>query len=420
MNTKKIFFIAAITAAFIFNIIISAQSDYDKTQSFKKQYKNLEDAIKNAATLDECTAIGENIAKLKNDFINDKTLLDKFLYPENFESSFVKIEKALEVRKGDFTQIVELTSEVGELKTQIVEISEENRDLIAQIRTLNLKADKDAATIASLQKLVSQLKANIQQRDQLVRDIVDSLLIEFIKAPSTLNDAERQAIISKIDSRNLFYNIERTIADNVQFMRVTQLLPKDLSEMKKQYSDFNKIWKQVGSKLGDVYLNKRDKAQEIAGIDAMFAEWNSRINEEIWAQVNRLFREKQIALLPFRSGEQFVTSVNSFIDDEVKNYGVKRAEESETTFFVFTDSVYFKSVQPTWIPILIENQMMSEANKDSIEARISVWKEKVSPEEPFNWVYVILGGVIILLVIAYFMKGRNKDRALEKAPDENS
>jgi hypothetical protein len=253
-----------------------------------------------------------------------------------------------------------------------------------------------------------------------VRDIVDSLLTEFIKAPSTLNDAERQAIISKIDSRNLFYNIERTIADNVQFMRVTQLQPEDLSEMKKQYSDFNKIWKQVGSKLGDVYLNKRDKAQEIAGIDAMFAEWNSRINEEIWAQVNRLFREKQIALLPFRSGEQFVTSVNSFIDDEIKNYGVKRAEESETTFFAFSDSVYFKSVQPTWIPILIENRMMSEANKDSIEARVAVWKEKVSPEEPFNWVYVILGGVIILLVVAYLMKGRKKDHVLEKAPDENS
>ena len=77
----------------------------------------------------------------------------------------------------------------------------------------------------------------------------------------------KQAVFKKVDSGNLFYNIERTISDNVQFMKVTQITPEDLSKMKEQYKDFNKVWRQIGPKLAEVYLNRRDKAAQIANID---------------------------------------------------------------------------------------------------------------------------------------------------------
>ncbi len=408
MKMNKFFILTFIFSAFVLSQASFAQSDYEKTQNFKTRYKQLEDAIKNAASIDECNVIGENIAKLKTDFTSDSALLDKSLYPETFETSFAKIERTLEVRKGDFTQIVELKTQVGTLQDKVSELSQQNEGLIVQIKQLQLKSTKDAQTIASLQKLVSQLKSNIAQRDELVRGLVDSLLAEFVKTPGTLNEVEKQAIFTKVDSGNLFYNIERTISDNIQFMKVTQTTPDDLSNMKKQYADFNKVWRQIGPKLADVYLNKRDKATEIANIDNMFADWNSKINDEIWGQVNRLFREKQLPLLPFRNGGQFVNSVSSFVDDELKNLPVKGSSQAKETFYMFTDSVYFKTVQPTWIPILIENNMMSSANKDTIEKRISTWKEKVAPASKWNWVYFVGGFIIIALLIAYFMKGRKK------------
>lgn len=415
MKTKILFLVLV---PFLLANVINAQSDYEKTQNFKKQLKQIEESIKSAVSLDECNVINENISKLKNEFKNDSALLDKTLYPDNFESCFSRVEKAVELRKGDFSQIVDLKSEVGELKTQITEISDENKNLIGQIKQLNLKASKDAATISSLQKLVAQLKANIQQRDLLVRDIVDSLLSEFIKTPSTLNDAEKTAIIAKIDSKNLFYNIQRTIADNVQFMKVTQMLPNDLSEMKKQYRDFNKVWKQIGPKLSDVYLNRKEKAQEIANIDAMFSEWNARVTEEMWAQINKLFRDKQISILPFRSGDQFVNSIKSFVDDEIKNRGVKSSGESEKVFTAFADSVYYQTIEPTWVPILVENNMMTEANKDSIDASLARWKAVAAPSGGFNWVYVALGAVIVILIIALFFKGKKKQPI--STPSEDS
>lgn len=408
MRTNKFFFLVFLFSAFVLNQTSFAQSDFEKVKNFETRYKQINEAIKNAATLDECNVIGENISKLKTDFSSEKALLDKSLYPENFESSLSKIERALEVRKGDFTQIVQLTTEVGTLKDKISDISQQNQGLLVQIRELQVQSKKDASTIASLSKLVAQLKANIAQRDELVRGIVDSLLQEFVNTPSSLNESEKQSIYKTVDNGNLFFNIERTISDNVQFMKVTQMTAEDLSKMKQQYRDFNKTWRQIGPKLAQVYLNKRDKASQISNIDNMFAGWNERLNDEMWGQVNRLFREKKLALLPFKSGDQFVTSVNAFVDDELKNYSVKSHTESENTYYAFTDSVYFKTVQSVWVPVLIENNMMTTANKDSIEKRISLWKEKVAPASKWNWVYILGGAVIVILIIAYFTKGKKK------------
>jgi hypothetical protein len=141
----------------------------------------------------------------------------------------------------------------------------------------------------------------------------------------------------------------------------------------------------------------------------MFLDWNMRLNDEMWGQVNRLFREKQLALLPFKSGEQFFNSVSSFIDDEIKNQKVKSSSESERVYTTFIDSVYFKSVEPIWIPILIENSMMSESNKDSIDAKIGRWKTEVAPGSAFNWIYILLIGIIVALLAALVLKGRKKE-----------
>ena len=388
---------------------VIAQSDFEKIQNFKTKLAAIEQAIKSAASIEDCDLIESEIVKLKTDYSPARTLIDNSLYPDDWSTSFGRVEQNLRIRRGDFGQIVELQTEVGTLRDQVSEISIKNEGLISQIRQLQINATKDAQTIASLTKLVAQLKANIAQRDELVRGIVDSLLAEFVKYPTTLNDVEKQSIFQRVDNGNLFYNVERTIADNMQFMKVTELMPEDLSEMKKQYRDFNKVWRQVGPKLADIYMSKRDKASQIANIDNMFLDWNMRLNDEMWGQVNRLFREKQLALLPFKSGEQFFNSVSSFIDDEIKNQKVKSSSESERVYTTFIDSVYFKSVEPIWIPILIENSMMSESNKDSIDAKIGRWKTEVAPGSAFNWIYILLIGIIVALLAALVLKSRKKE-----------
>ncbi|KUO59754.1 hypothetical protein APF79_08500 [bacterium BRH_c32] len=408
---------------FGFITAINAQSDYEKTQNFKNKYASLEQKIKDAITLEEVDALVESIAAFKNEFADHKALLDKTLYPDNFSSAIEKLEKAAELRKGDFTQIVDLQTEVGTLKTALTELNDQNASLLVQIKDLQFSQKKDQATINSLNRLVASLKANIKERDELVKGIVDSLLQEFTSAPSSLNDAEKTAIFKKVETGNLFYNVERTISDNIQFMKVTSLTADDLSDMKEQYKEFSKTWRQIGPKLSQIYLNQANRARQIAGIDELFRQWNFRINNEIWSSINQAFREKNITLMNFKNGDDFTESITTFIDDEVKNLGVKRSSESKETFYTFTDSVWFQQVKPNWVPILIENNLLTEAQKDTIETRFAQWKEKVDPGGFAGyWIYIaIAAAAIVLVLIAFMFISRNKKNrtVAEIAPKEN-
>ncbi len=395
---------------FVIGSQMFAQSDYETLQNFKKQYKQIEESIKNVSSPNECDIIAGKINDLKNDFAGSKAMLDKALYPENFESSFVKINAGVESKKKDFTQISTLSTQVASLQTQVSELNQKNEELIRQIDELRTKSEKDQATILELKRLVGLLRVNINQRDMLVRDLVDSLLVEFIKSPQNLSSKEQKIIISKVKKQNLFYNIERTIADNIQFTKVTQMTADDYSQMKKQYHDFDKVWKQVGPRLSSVYLNTKQKKSEITQIDSLFLQWNDQINNGIWNAVYNLFQEKNINLVPFNSADAFVGSVSSFIDSEIKNLGVKSKGESENTFRVFSDDIYSKTVEQKWIPILIENKMMTGTQKAIIDSKIDAWKKAVSSSFPY-WVFIIAGAILLLAVL--FLLRRMKKPSIQ-------
>jgi hypothetical protein len=352
---------------------------------------------------------------LKNDFINDKTFLDKSLYPDNFDDSFTKLENALTLRKEDFVQITDLNTKVTTLQSQITDLSQKNEDLIKQINDLSLKVDKNNEETIKLNKLISQLRHSISQRDQLVRDLVDNLLSDFLKTPAQLNQTEKQGIISKVNNNNLFYNVERTIADNIQYLKITPMSAEELSKMKDQYSEFTGTWQKVGPRLSSVYLGKKEKKSEIDDINSLFDQWNKQIDTEMWANVYRLFKDKNIILMPFSNGDQFAYSVNSFIETEMKNAGEGSKTGSAKMFDIFSDSVYFKLVRAQWIPVLIENNMMNAANKDTIESKIAAWKNIVYPA-PTNWPVIIIALFIVALVVFFMarMKMKEKTKAVHQ------
>jgi len=388
MRTLKL-----ISASILFLLIavniINAQSDFDKVQNFKTKYKQIEESIKNASDLNQCFDIENEIIKLKGDFTADKKLLDNSLYPLNFDSSIDKLVSALETRKGDFTQITELKEEVSGLKEKITVLDKQNYALLEQIKDLDAGRRKDAATIESLRKLTDQLRSSLRKRDELVVGIIDSLLAEFVNHPFTLNEAERISFDKKIEYNNLFYNVERTISDNIEFITVTKLEPDDFADIKEKYSSFSKMWKQIGPRLGDVYLNRAEKTAAIERIDSRFGQWNYAINS--------LFLEKNIKLLSYNSGSEFTERVTGFIEDEIKNIGVKKSEESENMYYTFADTLWFEKIQPEWVPVLIENRMLEEAQKDTIEARIANWKAQIVPEGLAWWIYII--GIVVLILI---------------------
>ena len=104
-----------------------------------------------------------------------------------------------------------------DLQTQLTWLTERNDSIINEVIAFNLSADKNSKTIAEQKRLVRQLKENIKERNQLVGELIDNHLVDFIKSPKGLNETERKAMVPKIDNRNLF--------DNIKFIKITEMSP---------------------------------------------------------------------------------------------------------------------------------------------------------------------------------------------------
>lgn len=391
----------------LFTLKFYCQSDYEIVQSFKNRIPEIELKIKNAASLEDLQNASNEIEKLKNDFQIHKDLLDRSLYPENFQKVIDNLNNSIIIRKGDFTQIEELQTEVVTLRSEIDELNKKNANLLNQIYNLEIQRKKDLKSIEKLQNLIDELKASLAQRDELVYAIIDSLMIKIDVDPNTLSDTEKQNLIAETDSKNVLFLVKKSIRDNNRFLEVTTLKPQDIEEVKKQQDSFVSLWQKIGPKLTDIYAAKPEKSNELRQIDALFTNWKNNLRKEVWESIREDFSIGGINLRKFNNSDDFTKVITSFIDEEIKDFGLKSKEESERVFSVFADSIWFRTINKDWMPYLIDNKILSLEQKNQIDQKISEWKDLVAPSVSI-WVYILVATVLIIIIVFVFLKLKKK------------
>ncbi|MCX7610045.1 MAG: hypothetical protein N2043_00460 [Ignavibacterium sp.] len=392
---------------FTLSLSLYSQSDYEIVQNFKNRIPEIENKIKDAASLEDLQNASAEIEKLRTDFLPHKDLLDRSLYPENFNKIIDNLNNLVVVRKGDFVQIEELQTEVVTLRSEIDELNKKNAELLNQIYNLEIQRKKDAKTIAKLQNLVAELRASLAQRDELVYAIIDSLMPKIDIDTKALTDAEKQNIMLETESKNVLYLVKKSIRDNNRFLEITTLKPQDIESVKQQQDNFVSLWQKIGPKLTDIYAAKPEKSNELRQIDALFTNWKNNLRREVWESIRDDFSIGGINLKRFNNGDDFTKIITDFIDEEIKSYGIKSKEESERVFSVFTDSIWYRTINIEWMPYLVDNKMITTEQKDQIENKIEEWKDLVSPSYDV-WIYVSIGAILIVIILILTLRKRGK------------
>lgn len=404
MNAR---FLKAIFFVLVFIHTAAAQSDYQIVQDFKTKVSDLEQRMTDAANLEDINNIAKDIELLRSQYSEHSELLDKSLYPDNFNKTFEKLKTDLDVRGLDFTQIEVLQTEVVALRDEVDRLNSKNRELINQISVLESGQKKDAETIRKLENLVNSLKASLLRRDNLILGIVDSLIPQLTANVSALTEDDKQKISAELERNSVLLNVKRSLRDHVRFLEVTTLNPEDIRDIKRQQDDFVSTWQKVGIGLVDVYAERNDKSNELKEIDALFSNWQTAIRNEAWSSIKEEFALNNIYLQDFNGGQEFTVEITRFIDEEFRSYGIKSKDESEKIYIAFVDSTWFKSVQPEWIPYLIDNKMLTAQQKNLIESKISEWKAVVFPRD-ITWVYYIVGALIIAGLLFFLLRRKPK------------
>ena len=131
-NTYLIYYLILLLF-FVFINSPFAQSDREIVDNFNKEYLEIEQTIKNATSLEELNVVVTKINNLKLNYAQHKELLDKSLYPDKYNKSIEKLNKAYLLRQGDFATIDVLQTEVGELRQQVEFLNARNNELLLQV-----------------------------------------------------------------------------------------------------------------------------------------------------------------------------------------------------------------------------------------------------------------------------------------------
>ena len=398
------FLLSLVFVLVVFNNLSQAQEDYKTVQNFKARYQQIETSIKSADSLAQLEQLEATINQFESDFKGNKTLLDKSLYPDDFNTSLDKLRNELTVRKGDFTQITTLITQVMALNAQIDTLNKQNAALLVQVHDLTEQSKVDKQKISQLQKTIYALRVAMRKRDALVMDMIDSLMPANLRNKGTLTNQEKQNIYSESQKKNILENIQLAIQENIRFLQVTSLKPDDIETIKEKQQAFEKTWKNFGPKLIEIYTERRKSVAEAQKIDSAFTAWHNAIVMEVWNSINNDFTTSGISLNKFSNGNEFTDVLKNYVQAGISK-AKANAEESEKDYKAFADSAWYGNIKPTWIPYLLGNNMLTEAQNDTIETNISKWKDAVSPGISYL-IYIAIAIILIIIVIVVVVSKR--------------
>ncbi len=390
---KKLIIFQAIAVLIFLSAVSSfAQQDYQIVQNFISQEKQIEQSISSAQSQSDLDSAQSHINQLQASFLNNKDLLDKSLYPDNFNSSIQKLNDQLSLRKEDFGQVTNLQQQVSQMQTEIDSLNAKNAALLNQIEQIQEQNKKD---VAKLERTIRDLRYSLLRRDRLVRSMLGSLIPPSYEKNGEISSSEKEKIYSKARRENLIANLKRSIDDNIKFLQVTSLNPRDLSTIRNQENSLEMMWVKSGPELIKIYSGRREQLKDITDIDSSFSSWKNAIDQQAWNSIRQKFVDHGIAMNSFSSGKEFTGTLTSFIDNQMKNVS---GSDSKKNYQVFADSIWNTSIKPDWIPYLTSHNLLSEGNLGIIQAKISQWQSSIG-SGGMVWLYIIIGVIIILAII---------------------
>lgn len=399
---------------------VSAQekSDLEVIQSFKQKLNDINKSMEKASTVQECVDISSRIDDLEKEYADNVKLLDQALYPDGYKGRITNVrtqlrmsQEKLGVIETQFARITDLEAQVKSLTGKVDSLTGENANLLAQVNRMGEEAKGAAAgavstkaLIDSLKNVINKLRNNIKERDQMIFALVDSLFMQYDKSVASMKDVEKQSLAGRLERRNVFTNMKKSIQDNMAFLQTTQLSSKDLVEMINEQKRFSSQWKAFGGKLQGLYEPGKKGANEVKEVQSLLDEWGQRVDATFWHGLNLAFQEHGLAVKSFNSGIEFKTNLLDFIDTQIKDAGAGKKDESFKTYESFYDSLWVLQLKPSWIPLLVDSGKISDADRQEIESGVANWGSAVSPSRV--WIYVLL--IVVLLVVGYFLFMRKK------------
>ncbi len=398
------------------------RSDFETVKSFQTKYKAIREAIKEAKTVQDCAEISANIDELMKEYAPDTTLLNKALYPDKYDDQISEVRVELRLAQDKLglietqvARIADLEMQVRTLSGKVDSLSAENDKLMASLDVMSKAMEKNKEVIDSLNKVISRLREGLRARDAAIFALVDSMFMQYGNNIQGLSDRQKNMLLGKVERHNVVASILQSAEQNMKFLETTQLTGKDLVQMLREQHRFSSYWKGLGPRLANLYVNRRERTKQVAAVDTAIAQWGRKADSTLWSGLNNEFKSATISIAPFNSGDEFVSSLGSYLDTQGGDINAPDADKA-ARLNRFLNDVWNPSIGTQWLPMLVDEGIVTKNQQAQLQSKLAAWEAAARPSHTVLYIVIII--VLALLALYFFMRRRKKPQQPQQTPQK--
>jgi hypothetical protein len=395
--------------------LIAQESDYDVKVNFEAACKTLKGAIDDAKSTEVLDSLKTHIDALEVQYSPRQKFLDKALYPETFTEKIANLRDLFRLTYDRVYLIQDQGIKIEELEGRILLLSARIDSLTSERNRLFAELQESKASVSKMRETIRKLTATLQAKDRLIFALIDSIFLPYDKNLNQIADVQKEAISAKLLKANVAARVYDIAADNLKFLEMTQLQPKDYANMIDQHEQFTAKWNGLREKINAVsYATEAEKGggpgkSKLKGtggagtaeaspipqthVDSVLLDWDTRLVSIFWGSLYKEFTGKGVKVQPFTDGRSFSASIRAYVDSA-------RAKDEDAR--VFIEDLWKARIDKEWRDALSRESMLGKSEYAALDKYVST----LSEEKLDAKLFLYIGIVVVLIILAWRMFGR--------------
>jgi hypothetical protein len=412
MMKPSISILFLLLSTFVASVSFGQDSDYDVKINFEATCKMLKASIDDAKTTAALDSLKPLIDSVEAQYAPRQQFLDKALYPETFAEKITTLRNLFQLTFDRVYLIQNQGITIEELEGRILLLSARLDTLSSERNRLFAELQESKASLTGMREAMRKLNSTLQTRDRLIFALIDSIFLPYDKNLNQITDVQKEAVASRLLKANVAARVYDIAADNVKFLEMTQLQPKDFANLIEQRELFTAKWDGLREKINAVSYSTPIPGEKSGGtgkgkgkgsavpepiaqthVDSVLMDWDARLASIFWGTLYKDITGKGAKVLPFTDGRSFSASIRSYVDS-----AKAKGEDAQP----FINDIWKARIDKEWRDALSRESMLGKSEYAALDKYVSSLAE-----EKFDLKFVLYVGIVAILVaMAWWMFGR--------------
>jgi hypothetical protein len=375
------------------------QSDYELTTGFEDQYAVIEERLLTAPSVQVVDSLKGQIDSLNQNYIEHSDILDVALYPDSYEAAMTSLRKEAMSAEQRLLIIESQGERLQRLGKELTQYQSEMRRMNSRADSLRKAIAESQASEERLSRLVSEYRQNLETRDELIVNVIDSLMVTYSGMSSKkMNELAQGVQSGRISgNENPLNLVSAMIDENIEYASSNNaaMNVEDHLRMYAVQNHFSDSWDQIGDRLINTYGDD-EKQDWRTTIDNQLKEWKMVTSQKMWNSMDLYLEYSDVELDAFDNNYSFFVALDNFVKQAQKNSeGNILSTESYSDYRRFQD-FWSGKIKNEWSNLVQKSEVLTVAQISTIDQQLSGWEEEARPIHPLLMLLFVLTGVSIL------------------------